>query len=878
MEGSFAYWHASADELYQKTGSAPQGLSEKEALRRLKACDNHFLSAHQHTSTFSLFLGQFKSPLILLLLFAAILSLFLRDAPDATIILIIVFVSALLTFFQERGARRAVEKLLSLVKVKAQVLRGGKALDVDIEAVVRGDIVLLSAGNIIPADCIILEARDCFVDEASLTGESFHVEKRVGALPVNTSLAERANMLFMGSHIVSGTAKALVVKTGKGTEFGKVSERLRFRPPETAFERGVRRLGYLLMEVTLILVIAIFAFNVYLHRPVIESFLFALALAVGLTPQLLPAIVGINLAHGAKRMAKERVIVKRLSSIENLGAMEILCSDKTGTLTDGVIALNAVHGAEGNPSGATQLYAHLNALFQTGYSNPIDEAIIAANGAQGREANYQKRDEIPYDFIRKRLTVLVKGPDGHVLISKGAFAQILEVCSSVELSSGQKVPMEQMREKLEAQFSEYCRQGFRVLGVAFKPFEQASITREDESTLIFSGFLLFFDPPKLGVREVLEKMRAVKVHMKVITGDHALVAVHIAEAIGLIPGRGDQSMEEYLDAHVLTGTQIHKMSERALIKKAQQIQIFAELEPHQKELIISGLRKGGFVVGYLGDGINDATALHAADVSICVDKAADVVREVADIVLLKKDLSVLLRGIQEGRKTFANTMKYIFMATSANFGNMFSMAGVSLLIPFLPLLPKQILFNNLLTDGPEMAIATDRVDKQILEQPVKWDLKFIKRFMIVFGLVSSVFDFLTFGVLLYVFKASPDLFRTAWFIESVVSASTIVLVIRTHKPFWLSRPSKTLALGVGGVVLFVFVLPWTAIGKLFGFVPLPVGLSCTIAAIVALYVVSAEIAKRFFFCGENGVIRNKKGGNHTDVLPPLKSQTVRNRI
>ncbi len=867
MENAFAYWHASTEELYQRMHSAPEGLTQKEAERRFSAKDNHFLSARRRDSSLMLFFGQFKSPLILLLIFAAILSLFLSDGTDAAIILTIVFASALLTFFQERGARSAVQKLLSLVKVKAQVLRDGKALEIDIEEVVCGDIVLLSAGNIIPADCVILEARDCFADEATLTGESFHLEKREGILPGNTPLAQRSNMLFLGSHVVSGTAKAIVVRTGKETEFGKVAERLRFRPPETAFERGIRHLGFLLMEVTLLLVIAIFAFNVYLHRPVIESFLFSMALAVGLTPQLLPAIVGINLSHGARRMAKEKVIVKRLSSIENLGAMEILCADKTGTLTDGAIALSAVYDVEGKPSLAARLYAHLNAQFQTGYTNPIDQAILASDGARSSLSEYSKRDEIPYDFIRKRLSVLVKGPREQLLITKGALSHVLEICASVEMPSGEKRPMAAMKEKLEALFADYCSQGFRVLGVAYKPCDKGSITSEDENDLIFSGFLLFFDPPKLGMREVLAKMQGAKVTIKVITGDHALVAAHIAQEIGLLPARETESMEDYLNAHVLTGAKIHHMSNRALIRKAQQLCIFAELEPHQKERIILALRKAGFVVGYLGDGINDATALHAADVSISVDVAADVVREVADIVLLKKDLSVLLRGIQEGRKTFANTMKYIFMATSANFGNMFSMAGVSLLIPFLPLLPKQILFNNLLTDGPEMAIATDRVDKQILEQPVKWDMKFIRRFMLVFGLVSSLFDFLTFGVLLYVFKATPEVFRTAWFIESVVSASTIVLVVRTRKPFWMSRPSKTLALGVAGVVLFAFVSPWTPIAQLFGFVPLAADLLCAIAAIVVLYVVTAEIAKRFFFYGANGVV--KKGENHTDAASPL---------
>lgn len=827
----FSFWHWNVAELMEKLQASPQGLGSKEAAIRLKKLGAQHIRPKKNTMLL-LFLNQFKSPLILLLIAAAVLSFTLKDRTDAIIILVIVFGSGILSFFQEKGASRAVDKLLAMVQIKALVVRSGQTTEIPMEEVVPGDIVLLSAGDMIPGDCFILESKDCFVDEATLTGETFHVEKKECVLPEDTPLAKRTNTLFMGSHVVSGAAKALVVFSGKQTEFGKVAERLKFRPPETSFEHGLRHFGYLLMEVTLVLVIAIFAFNIYLHRPALESFMFALALAVGLTPQLLPAIVSINLARGAKGMAKEKVIVKRLSSIENFGSMNVLCADKTGTLTAGAAQLDGWVDCEGALFEEVLQFAFLNASMQTGYSNPIDEAIVKKKKEFG---HWHKRDEIPYDFIRKRLSILASDGKELVLITKGAFSHMLPICSKARKANGEDVSIESVREQLEMRFAGYCEQGFRAIAIATKSCTASTISRDDENQMTFLGFLLFYDPLKPGIAETVQRLKEMGVALKIISGDHRLVTSHISEQIGL---KGSE---------ILTGGDMRRMSDNALLKKVQHVDLFAEVEPNQKERIILALRKAGYVVGFLGDGINDATALHTADVGISVNTAVDVVKEVADIVMLKKDLSVLLRGVREGRKTFANTLKYVFMASSANFGNMFSMAGISVFLPFLPLLPKQILLMNLLTDVPEMTIATDQVDHETIDRPVKWDIKMIKRFMILFGWISSLFDFLTFGVLLFVLKAPAAEFRTGWFIESVASAAAIVLVIRTRKPFFQSRPSPYLSWAVFGAIALTFVLPLTPLGTLFGFVPIPLGFYCAIIAIVGLYVFSVELAKKQFY-------------------------------
>jgi len=829
------FWSVPAAELLDFLGTSENGLTDAEVNLRLVNYGENIISAPRYSGDLRIFISQFKSPIILILIFAALLSFFLRDATDALIILSIVIVSGLLGFWQERRAANAIDKLLTIVQTKTTVLRDGQQEEIATSEIVPGDIVILSAGANIPADGIILESKDLFINEATLTGETYPVEKTGGILPPQTSLAQRKNTLFMGTYVVSGTTKALVIQTGKETEFGRVSERLKLKPPETEFEHGLRRFGYFLMEVTLLLVIAIFAVNVYLARPVLDAFLFSLALAVGLTPQLLPAIVSVNLAHGARRMAQKKVIVKRLASIENFGGMNVLCSDKTGTLTEGLVTLDSFMDVDGNKNEKIILYSYLNSFFEKGFTNPMDEAVRKYK--QFQIEGFQKLDEVPYDFIRKRLSVLVSSKDKkNIVITKGALVNVLDVCTKAELADGSEVDIQSFKERILKRFEELSKKGFRVLAIAYRNLgDKSRIGRQDETDMTFLGLLTFFDPIKQGLAKTIERLKQLGISLKVITGDNRHVATYIGQQIGL------------QKPNILTGSDLRKTSDDAIFQQVNRTDIFAEVEPNQKERIILALRKSGNITGFMGDGINDASALHAADVGISVDGAVDVAKEAADIVLLEKDLAVLLEGVQEGRATFANTLKYVFMATSANFGNMFSLAGASLFLPFLPLLPKQILLVNLMTDLPEMAIATDSIDSELSEKPHKWDIKFIRKFMVVFGLLSSIFDYCTFGALLLILHASPLQLRTGWFIESVISAALVVMVIRTRRPFFKSKPGKYLLVATLAVAVIALLLPFTPVAAIFGFQQLPVYFLAFLAAIVAAYVVTAEVAKRIFY-------------------------------
>jgi P-type Mg2+ transporter len=821
--------------------TTPKGLTNDEAGKRLKRYGSNLLKPKKRSDAPTLLIAQFKSPIILILIFAGGLSFFLGDALDSLIILIIILISGLLGFWQERGAANAVEKLLAIVQTKGTVLRSGNQEDIPVEGIVPGDIIVLNAGDLIPADSLIVDSKDLFVNEASLTGETYPVEKSPGVLAPETPLSQRTNSLFMGTNVVSGNAQAVVVGTGSRTEFGKVSERLKLRPPETEFEHGVQHFGYLLMEVTLVLVVATFAINVYFERPVLESLLFSLALAVGLTPQLLPAIISINLAHGAKKMAVQKVIVKRLDSIENFGSMNVLCSDKTGTLTEGVIKVQSIVDLNGNASEKALLYAFLNATYQTGFTNPIDQAIRTDEEIQTHHfdlSNYRKEDEVPYDFIRKRLSVLVSKDDGAtaLMITKGALQNVIDVCSSSETSDGTIVEISAVRKSIQQRFEDFSSKGLRILGIAYRNIGSSRlIAKDDEANMTFLGFLVLFDPIKPNIADTLDELKQLGISLKIITGDNRLIASVLSEQIGLPRAR------------IITGPDLRNLSDEALLGSVNDVDTFAEVEPNQKERIILALKKTGNVVGYMGDGINDASALHAADVGLSVDSAVDVAKESADIVLLEKDLGVLVQGVREGRKTFANTLKYIFMATSANFGNMFSMAGASLFLSFLPLLPVQILLTNLMTDFPETTIGTDNVDSEMVERPRRWNVNFIRNFMLLFGPLSSVFDYATFGVLLFVLQSPVDLFRTGWFVESVVSASLIVLVVRSQRPFFKSKPSKYLLITTLAVVAAAVIFPFTPLGALFGFSPLPPSFLLAMAAIVALYMISADIAKGIFY-------------------------------
>ena len=840
------YWSLPTEQLFSTLHASKDGLQQADAEGRLKQYGPNTISAQKQATALRVLLRQFKSPLVLILIFAAIVSGVVGEWIDASIVLAIVLGSSILGFVQEYSAGNAVEKLRSQVTIKTNLLRGGQTQSLPSEQVVPGDVVLLSAGSLIPADGIVLEANDFFVNQAVLTGETFPVEKQPATVAANASLAQRTNSVFMGTSVGSGTARALIVQTGMSTAFGQVAERLKLRPPETEFERGIRHFGNLLTEVMLVMVAIVLAVNLFLAKPLLDSLLFALALAVGLTPELLPAIISITLSHGAQQMAKRGVIVRRMNSIENFGSMDVLCTDKTGTLTEGVVSLDGAFDTQGQQSQPVLRFAQLNAHFQTGLNNPLDDAIQAAAQKAGLDISADKKvDEIPYDFVRKRLSVVTANAQGvRTLITKGALDNILSICTTIQSGDAAHPLDDAAKADIEKRYSDWSEKGFRVLGLATKTMEGRSeaYSRTDENGLTFSGFLLFFDPPKADVQQVIVDLLKRGVQLKIITGDNEKVARHVAEAVKL-PLQG-----------VLTGSQLNDMHDEALWHLAELTTLFAEVDPNQKERIILALQKTKHVVGYMGDGINDAPALHAADVGISVDTAVDVAKEAADFVLLKKDLGILRQGIDEGRATFTNTIKYILTTISANFGNMFSMAGASMLLSFLPMLAPQILLNNFLSDIPAVTIASDNVDPEMVEKPRRWNTKFIRDYMVLFGLVSSIFDFLTFGTLLYLFRASPDEFRTGWFIESLITELVIALVVRTRHLFFRSRPGTLLLVSSLIFMGIALVIPYLPFISVFGFVPLPAPLMLAMIGLTTLYVLATELAKKYFYSRGNNAI------------------------
>jgi Mg2+-importing ATPase len=834
------FWSGDTHALCERLRSSPDGLTTVEAQHRSRESGPNSIESQHKSGWWSSVWGQVRSPITLMLIFSAILSLFVGERTEAAIILGIIAISAGLGVWQELSASKIIEKLLAMVQTSVPVWRDGKAVEVPARDLVAGDVLELTAGASVPADCRLLEASNLFVNEATLTGETFPVDKVLGDLPVETALAQRTNSLFCGTHVESGAGRAMIARIGRETEFGGISQRLELRPPETEFERGVRQFGYFLMQVTLLLIGIIFIVNIAMHRPVLESFLFSLALAVGLTPQLLPAIISINLAHGARRMSDKNVVVKRLTSIENFGSMDVLCSDKTGTLTEGVIHVDGLLNVDGEPSDSVKLLATVNASLQSGYANPIDKAICEIHDCD--LSAWSKVGELPYDFIRKRLGILADNGTRRVLISKGAFDHVLSVCSQVLLPNGSLQPLSDRLVNLNQRFRDLSEQGLRVLGIAQR--EQSSrdwspgsaeLTKSDETDMTFVGFIVLQDPPKADIARTVQQLKDLGVRLKMITGDNALVAASVAKHVGLS------------DAMLLTGPELEQLSDEALVQRVPSVDVFAHIEPNQKERIIIALKKAGCVVGYLGDGINDAPALHAADVGISVDTAVDVAREAADIVLLEHNLDVLKEGIHEGRVTFANTLKYVYMATSANFGNMFSMAGASLFLNFLPLLPSQILLMNLLTDFPEMAIASDGVDPEMIQQPRRWDVRSIRKFMIVFGSISSLFDVLTFCALLGFLHADEARFRTGWFLESVTSGALIVLAVRTRRPLWGSRPSNGLLLATLFVIVTTLLIPLVPFSSRLGFAVLPGSFFLTLIGVLATYLGTVELTKRWFY-------------------------------
>lgn len=825
------FWSTETVHLLQKLESSVEGLTQLEAGARLAR--SSALKPHR-PSALSLLWDQFKSPIIILLFCSAILSYALDDKTNACIIFGILVASGLLGFWQEWGAADAVARLMGMIATKATVARDGREQEVPLAEIVSGDVIRLRAGAVIPGDCRLLESRDLYLNEAALTGESFPAEKTVGVLPAETPLGRRSNSLYLGTHVISGLGTAVVVGTGRDTEFGRISERLEHKQPETGFERGLRQFGQLLIKIVVVITVVVFAIKVgFQGKSPVDSMLLGLALAVGMTPQLLPAITSVVLSAGAKAMSKQQVIVKQLLAIENLGSMTVLCSDKTGTITEGTIELHATLDASGSASERVLRYAWYNARLQTGFENPIDRAICDKQAFD--LAGIEKLDELPYDFIRKRLSVRIREQGRPRLVTKGALANILECCTKAELADGTLVELDSQRAAIDQRFGEMSDQGLRVLGLATREDDAPHISKDDERDMIFLGFLVFADPPKADAKETLAQLRDLGVKLKIITGDNRAVAASISHRVGI-------------DAPVIvTGTDLRTLSEEALRQRAGEADVFAEVEPNQKEQIILALKHRGDVVGYLGDGINDASALHAADVGISVASAVDVAREAAQVVLLKQDLQVLVHGVREGRRTFANTLKYVFFAIAANFGYMFSLAVASLFLKFDPLLPSQILLVNLLADFPAMALATDAVDPEQIHRPRRWDIGYVTRFMLSFGLTSSMFDFLTFGVMYALYGMDELTFHTGWFVESTLTGLMIMLVIRTQRPFFLSRPGKLLSFACAVISLVTVLIPFSPFAEPLGFIRPPGLLLAVAIGITLLYGIGMEVVKWMFY-------------------------------
>lgn len=836
-----AFWNLSTEQALAATGTTATGLDTREAEARLRRDGPNTIGEAGQLSPLWLLARQFKSPLALILVFGGAISMMLREWIDAAIILLIVGGSGLLSFTQEHRASKAVAALRERLALKARVLRGGVECEVPVRTIVKGDIVRLSAGNLIPADGLLIAAQDCMVTQAALTGESLPVEKRVGIIAADAPIADRTNALFMGSSLRSGTATMLVVQTGAHTQYGAIASRIGTTEEETEFARGIRKFGIMLVRVMIVIVLAVLTINQLMGRPVIESLLFAVALAVGLSPELLPAIISVTLAAGARHLAAGGVIVRRLDAIENLGSMDILCTDKTGTLTAGVVQLASAVDLHDRASADVLQAAFLNARFETGIANPLDEAIIAAGTAAKLTVGaWRKRDEIPYDFSRRRLSIIVEDPAlaGQVrMITKGAFAEVLAICSQIREGLRERPLTDDDRRRIDALFQEKGEAGFRVLAVAERIIpDDRRCTRQDETGLTLLGLLMFLDPPKEQVAETILSLTKLGITTKIISGDNRHVTAHVAQQVGLDPKA------------ILTGDKIARMSNDALRHRAEKTAVFAEIDPAQKERIIHVLQQRGHAVGYMGDGINDAPALRLADVGISVDQAVDVARESADIVLLHRDLDVLRQGVIDGRRTFANTLKYISITTSANFGNMVSMALATPLLPFLPLLPKQILLNNFLSDIPSITISTDNVDPEHLDVPQRWSIHDVQKFMIVFGLVSSVFDLLTFAALRWLFHTDSSMFETAWFVISLLTELVVVLVLRTRRFSLRSRPSQLLIWTTIGMAAISLALPYLpGFDGLFGFESPPWRLMAFCLALVTAYALATEATKRLFF-------------------------------
>lgn len=830
------FWNRPLSTLLEELGSSTAGLSTQDAQARLVSIGPNVLQGRRRFSQLRKLATRFANPLVVILLVAAAISALTGDLVSSGIIILMVLIGIVLDTIQEERADAAAERLRRSVELIETVLRDGNSTTLPARKIVPGDVVLLSAGDLVPADGRLIESDDFFVNEAALTGEPFPVEKHERDI-VDTDLAAATNAVFMGSSVVGGSARFLVCSTGKQTQLGRIAGTLRRAPPPAALERGTYRFGLLIARLTVLLALCALLFNLLRHQPLLESFLFAVALAVGLTPELLPMIVSVTLARGAMRLGRRRVIVKRLAAVHDLGAMDVLCTDKTGTLTEARIELVRHVDLSGRESERAYFLAALNSRFEAGLKSPLDEAILK-HSPSAITNGWHKIDEVPFDFERRRVSVLLENDSQRLLVLKGAPEDVLRLCTYYETSDGEVVTLDaQARDRAQSQHESLAASGFRLLAVASRSMapgaQHASV--HDETDLVFAGFTAFVDPPKRSASGAIADLAKAGVTVKILTGDNELVTKHVCASLGL----GART--------VVLGTDIDKMGDEALTARVERTDIFCRVTPAQKNRIILALKRRGRTVGFLGDGINDAPALHSADVGVSVDSAVDVAKDAADLILLDQDLEVLADGVREGRRTFGNIMKYVMMATSSNFGNMFSMAGAALILPFLPMLPIQVLLNNLLYDISEVPIPLDEVDDVELAGPRHWDIDFVRNFMLVLGPVSSIFDFLTFGVLLFVFHSDAALFHTGWFIESLATQTLVIFVIRTRGNPLKSRPHPALVASSLGMIALALVAIYSPLGTLLGFVRLPPAFLAALTCLTAAYLFLAEAVKRLFY-------------------------------
>jgi Mg2+-importing ATPase len=824
--------HGPIDALLAELHASRGGLTTAEARRRLAEVGPNEPARAPRTAGLVQILLLLANPLVIILLIASAASAILGERVNASIIVLILALSVVLNFVQTYRSQRVAERLRDAVAPTATACRDGIWREIRRRDLVPGDVVRLAAGDRVPGDARLLEARDLHVQQAALTGESMPAEKDAGDVEVAPRQpADARNVVFLGTSVVSGTATALVVATGPATAFGDIAARLSTRPPETEFERGTRQFALLIMRTVFFLVLFVLLAGALLHHPFLESLLFAVALAVGLTPEFLPMISAVTLSRGAAHMAHQKVIVKHLEAIENFGSMDVLCSDKTGTLTSGDMVLDRHLDPFGQASERPFTLAYVNSTHQTGIKSPLDEAIVKRGGVASN--GYRKIDEIPFDFERRRLSVVVENSGGRLLITKGAPEGVIACCTAYEVDARRAPLDEAIRARCAATYRELSAHGSRVLAVAYAVAPLQSVySARDERALVLAGFVTFFDPPMEGVAETLRALRRDGVVVKILTGDNELVAQHVCGQVGLDGAR------------IVGGDEIERMTDGALAAVAEQTTVFARVSPAQKNRIILALKSRDHVVGFLGDGINDAPSIHTADVGVSVATAVDVAKDAADIILLERDLNVLHAGILEGRRAFGNVMKYLLMGTSSNFGNMFSMAGAFLFLPFLPMLPIQILLNNFLYDLAQITIPTDNVDDAFIRAPQRWNIGIIQRFMVVIGPISSIYDFLTFGVLLWVFRASEALFQTGWFVESLATQTLVLFVIRTAGNPFRSRPSLPLAVTTALVALIGVILPFTPLAATLGFVPLPGAYFVFLGGATVTYLILVELVKR----------------------------------